>query len=161
MLVHAKTPPIDVQISGTGAEFLIETLKKSIKGLKISAEDETIPINSDPWFQALRESRTSGEVFWCYRDNAGLTLDELAEKSGIAKSHLSEMENNKRPVGLKTAKKLAEALNCLFRGNLPPIPADACHLTGMKTNLPMWQVWVKGRRCFSQGTAFEFDLFAV
>ena len=114
MQVRAKTPHIDVQITGTGADILVEMLKKSIKGVKVSTEDEAIPLDSDPWFQELRKSRTSGEVLWCYRDNAGLTLDELAEKSGIAKSHLSEMENNKRPIGLKTAKKLAEALKCDF-----------------------------------------------
>ena len=114
MQVHAKTPPIDVRITGTGADILVDILKKSIKGLKVSSDDEAIPINSDPWFQKPRNSRTSGDVLWCYRDNAGLTLDELSKKSGIAKSHLSEMENNKRPIGLKTAKKLAEALNCDF-----------------------------------------------
>jgi hypothetical protein len=114
MLVHAETPPIDAQITGKGADLLIETLKRSIANLEISNDDEAVPINSDPWFQKLRASRTSGEVLWCYRDNAGITLDELAEKSGIAKSHLSEMENNKRPIGVKSAKKLATALNCDF-----------------------------------------------
>jgi len=114
MQVRAKTPHIDVRITGTGADLLVEALKHSIKGLKISTNDEPVPIDSDPWFQELRKSRTPGEVLWCYRDNAGLTLDELAEKSGIAKSHLSEMENDKRTIGLKTAKKLAEALNCDF-----------------------------------------------
>jgi len=114
MRVHAKTPHIDVQITGTGADVLVEMLKKTIKDLKVSTDDETIPVNSDPWFQQLRNSRTSGEVLWCYRDNAGITLDELSQRSGIAKSHLSEMENNKRPIGLKTAKKLAEALGCDF-----------------------------------------------
>lgn len=114
MQVRAKTPHIDVQITGTGADILVDMLKKSIKGIKVSTDDETILLNSDPWFQKLRNSRTSGEVLWCYRDNAGLTLEALAEKSGIAKSHLSEMENNKRPIGLITAKKLAAALGCDF-----------------------------------------------
>lgn len=114
MLVHAKMPHIDAQITGTGADILIETLKRSFTDLKVTSDDEAIPISSDPWFQKLRKSRTSGDVLWCYRDNAGITLEELSEKSGIAKSHLSEMENNKRPIGLKTAKKLAEALKCDF-----------------------------------------------
>jgi len=114
MLVRAKTPPIDVQIVGKGADVIIAALKRSISGIKVSADDEAVPIASDPWFQELRKSRTAGEVLWCYRDNARLTLDELAEKSGIAKSHLSEMENNKRPIGLRTAKKLALALKCDF-----------------------------------------------
>lgn len=114
MQVRAKMPHIDVQITGTGADVLVEVLKKNIKGLKVSTNDEAIPVKSDPWFQQLRNSRTSGEVLWCYRDNAGITLDELSERSGIAKSHLSEMENNKRSIGLKSAKKLAKALDCDF-----------------------------------------------
>jgi len=114
MQVRAKTPHIDVRITGTGADILVDMLKKSIKGITVSTEDETILLNSDPWFRKLRKSRTSGEVLWCYRDNAGLTLEELEAKSGIAKSHLSEMENNKRPIGLKTARKLAAALDCDF-----------------------------------------------
>lgn len=114
MQVRAKTPHIDVQITGPGADILVDMLKKSIKGVKVSTDDETVPLGADPWFQDLRKSRTSGEVLWCYRDNAGLTLEALAEKSGIAKSHLSEMENNKRPIGLITAKKLAAALGCDF-----------------------------------------------
>lgn len=123
MLVHAKKPPIDVQITGTGAELLVDILKRSFADLKVTTDDEAISINSDPWFKELRKSRTAGDVLWCYRDNAGLTLDELAEKSGIAKPHLSEMENNKRVIGLKTAKKLALALNCDFHRFL--IEADA------------------------------------
>jgi DNA-binding XRE family transcriptional regulator len=114
MLVHAKTPPIDAQITGVGADIIIEALKRSITGLRVSTDDETVTLDSDPWFQQLRKSRTAGEVLWCYRDNASLTLDELSGKAAIAKSHLSEMENNKRPIGIKTAKKLATALNCDF-----------------------------------------------
>ena len=114
MQVRANTPCIDVQITGPGAYFIVDMLKKSIKGVTVSTDDETVPLNSDPWFQKLRNNRTSGEVLWYYRDNEGLTLEALAEKSGIAKSHLSEMENNKSPIGLITAKKLAAALGCDF-----------------------------------------------
>jgi transcriptional regulator with XRE-family HTH domain len=49
-------------------------------------------------------------VLWTYRDNAGLTLAGLSRRSGIAKSHLSDMENGKRAIGPRTAKKLAKAL---------------------------------------------------
>lgn len=48
MLVHAKTPPIDAQITGVGADIIIETLKRSITGLKVSTDDETVLLNSDP-----------------------------------------------------------------------------------------------------------------
>jgi hypothetical protein len=109
-----KKPLIDVEINGKGTDIVIKTLMTMYTDIEVSDDDEAIPIESDPWFKKLRASRTSGEVLACYRDNAGLTLDALSELSGIAKSHLSEMENNKRPIGVKTAKILAQALGCDF-----------------------------------------------
>ncbi|GAB1482993.1 hypothetical protein MASR2M78_18090 [Treponema sp.] len=111
MLVRAKMPHIDARITGTGTDILIKTLKRSIADLEVLSEDESIQVNSDPCFQGVGNSRSAGEVLLTYRNAAGITLGDLSERSGIAKSHLSEMENNKRPIGLKTAKKLATALN--------------------------------------------------
>lgn len=48
-----------------------------------------------------------------YREE--LTQVELAKRLGIRQSHLSEMENAKRPVGKAMAKKLAAVLRCDFR----------------------------------------------
>jgi len=44
-----------------------------------------------------------------YRE--GFTQVELAERSGIPRRHISEMENGKRPIGKLNARKLAEVLN--------------------------------------------------
>jgi DNA-binding XRE family transcriptional regulator len=44
-----------------------------------------------------------------------LTQKKLAELTGIAQHHLSEMENGKRPIGKETAKKLGKALNLDYR----------------------------------------------
>jgi transcriptional regulator with XRE-family HTH domain len=52
------------------------------------------------------------------RHREGLTQRELAEKSGIAQRHISEMENGKRPIGKKNAKALATALNADYRAFL-------------------------------------------
>jgi DNA-binding XRE family transcriptional regulator len=112
MLVHVKTPLIEVQVSGLGTQFVIETLRKAYGDVVVTDDDEAVPVESVEWLLELKQSRTQGDVLWVYRDNAGLTLDQLAALCGIAKSHLSEMENNKRPIGLKTAKKLAESLKC-------------------------------------------------
>ena len=35
---------------------------------------------------------------------------QLAEKTGIPRRHISEMENGKRPIGKKNARLLGEAL---------------------------------------------------
>jgi len=45
------------------------------------------------------------------RGKEGLTQKQLAELTGIAQHHISEMENGKRPIGKETARKLAAALN--------------------------------------------------
>jgi len=49
------------------------------------------------------------------RGKEGLTQKQLAELTGIAQHHISEMENGKRPIGKETAKKLAKALNIDYR----------------------------------------------
>lgn len=47
-----------------------------------------------------------------YRLREGLTQAQLAEKTGIAQSHISSMEKGRRAIGIKSAKTLAKVLNC-------------------------------------------------
>jgi len=49
------------------------------------------------------------------RGKEGLTQKQLADLTGIAQHHISEMENGKRPIGKETAKKLAAALDVDYR----------------------------------------------
>lgn len=44
------------------------------------------------------------------RSEAGLTQDELAEKSGLPQSHISRLESGKHSPTAKTLEKIAEAL---------------------------------------------------
>lgn len=44
-----------------------------------------------------------------YREN--MTQEQLARRVGIPRRHISEMENNRRPIGEENANKLAEAFN--------------------------------------------------
>jgi transcriptional regulator with XRE-family HTH domain len=45
-----------------------------------------------------------------WREHRGLTQDALAEKAGISKAYLCQIENRKRVGALKTLKALAAAL---------------------------------------------------
>jgi transcriptional regulator with XRE-family HTH domain len=45
------------------------------------------------------------------RTEAGLTLQQLAEKSGLAKETLSRLENNRRKPTFETLSKIAQALD--------------------------------------------------
>jgi DNA-binding Xre family transcriptional regulator len=49
------------------------------------------------------------------RKDKKLTLRKLDELTGIPYSHLSEIENAKRTIGVKYAKKLAKALETDYR----------------------------------------------
>ncbi len=49
------------------------------------------------------------------RTKEGLTQQELAKRLGISRSNLSAMENGKRTIGTKMAKRLGEALQLDYR----------------------------------------------
>lgn len=69
---------------------------------------EVLPELTDPAQRAaalLRGSR--------YKD--GMTQVELADILGIRQSHLSEMENARRPIGKNMARRLGELFACDYR----------------------------------------------
>jgi DNA-binding Xre family transcriptional regulator len=115
MLVVEKRRHINVEITGEGADKVIEILKTKLPGLKVSDEDEYVNITDTDFWKETEKYETPGRALWTYRDNAGLTLTKLAEMTGIAKSHLSAMEHDKRSIGVATAKKLGSALKCDYR----------------------------------------------
>ena len=58
------------------------------------------------WFKEEVAKETPGSNLRFYRNLAGLTQKELAEKLGMTKQHVSDMERNKRAISKKTAKSL-------------------------------------------------------
>ena len=58
---------------------------------------------------------TPGGAIRAYRAREEMTQEMLAKKSSIKQGHISEMEQNKRPIGVKVAKKLAQVLRCDYR----------------------------------------------
>jgi len=95
MLGHSKTPRNVVRIE-------LES-------------NNTVDITESEWYKEISKTITPGDALHVYRDNLGLTLAELAKKTGIAESHLSAMENNKRNIGKVTAQKSGKALKCDYR----------------------------------------------
>lgn len=49
---------------------------------------------------------------WQVRHKQNITLTQLSELSGISKSTLNNIENNRVEVKLNYLEKIAEALNC-------------------------------------------------
>ena len=59
----------------------------------------------------IKACKTLGRTLAIYRDRSGLTLVQLAEKLGTKYTNISAMENDRRPIGLRMAKKLGKVLN--------------------------------------------------
>ncbi len=107
----------EVRFRGTHANVI--KLRRMAQALKV--KDITDWELEEKEFYELEE--VSPELVWNSggvairgaRGKEGLTQKELAELTGIAQHHISEMENGKRPIGKETARKLAKALNIDYR----------------------------------------------
>ncbi|MBQ6782289.1 MAG: helix-turn-helix transcriptional regulator [Treponema sp.] len=120
MLVAEKTRHINAYVYGQGAEFLVETLRKEIPSLEILPEEAVATDNDEAysevseseWFKDMKRDWHPGKTLLIRRENKGWTQAELSARTGIAIPNVSLMEAGKRPIGARTAKKLADALGC-------------------------------------------------
>jgi DNA-binding XRE family transcriptional regulator len=74
--------------------------------------------DSIPWREAFPEYADSdlpGVSLRGARYKEGLTQRELSSLTGIPQRHISEMENNKRPIGKEIAKRLGKSLNVGYK----------------------------------------------
>ncbi|THB71368.1 MAG: XRE family transcriptional regulator [Desulfovibrio sp.] len=108
MLEHTKKPPTkDVALRFTGPAAKAREAVEAMRALGFQESGASLP-----WQEALghTDEELPGVFLAGARYREGLTQARLAELTGIPRRHLSEMENNKRPIGQKTARKLAKVL---------------------------------------------------
>lgn len=115
MQAHTKKHPTSrelVQLHFTVHRANVEKIRRLVA--EIEPDTDTIPVAEffDKHFAG--ESRPAVHLRGL-RTREGLTQVELAERTGINRRHLSEMENGKRPIGKAAARKLAEALGGDYR----------------------------------------------
>ena len=120
MLVHAKAPRIKARLSGTGVSRIIDAVQLVYPNIRIiedeaDDDDESVDITTTDWYKKMQADHHPGDTIHTYRTNRGWTLAELAERTGIAESHLSAMENRKRGVGKVSAVRLGKALEMDYR----------------------------------------------
>jgi len=97
-------------VNGIGAALVIRDILAKYPKAEVTPDDEAVDVTTTDWWKKMASTSHMGTVLRTYRSNAGLTLARLSKLSGIARSHLSEMENGKRAIGPRTAKKLSTAL---------------------------------------------------
>lgn len=111
MLVVVNQPHInDFKIEGTLSSSFLDNLRKefgdSMKIVKQDNDEGWVNVDDLDWFKEAVERETPGSNLRFYRNLAGLTQKELADKLGMTKQHISDMERDKRAISKKTAKNL-------------------------------------------------------
>ena len=90
-------------------KYLITATKKVDFGREnIIIDEEIIDITETEWFKDVSKKITPGSTVRIYRENLNLTQKQLAQKIDILRSsYISDIENGRRPVSKKLAKKFA------------------------------------------------------
>lgn len=121
MQVVEKTPHIDVCISGIGSRLVKDLIIRNYPQAKVMETEieEEDDDKLEKWedtelYKKIKTETTQGDKLAAYRSREGLSVTELAKLTGISHTNISAMEANRRVIGLKIAKKLAEALNCNY-----------------------------------------------
>ena len=116
MQEHMKTPLTEaVSMTFTGPVSMMETAIQAMQQLGFQEEQRNTTQNveaSIPWRESVyfKDMPFPGSYLAGFRHREDMTQVELAERSGIPRRHISEMENGKRPIGKANAKKLADVL---------------------------------------------------
>jgi plasmid maintenance system antidote protein VapI len=115
MLVVEKAHHIKAHITGEGAEIIADLVRKKFPDAETIEDDgELFEWKKTDLAQDIKAMKTPGKVLKAYRERAGFSLVELAEKIGTKYPNLSAMENDRRVIGLHMARKLGKALNVDF-----------------------------------------------
>ncbi len=96
----------------------VKNMDKAIRALTVLGFETFSDSEAPPWREAFpgHDVNTEPGIFLAgARGKEGVTQKWLSDKTGVPQRHISEMENNKRPIGKKNAIKFAKALKIDYR----------------------------------------------
>ena len=115
MQVVEKTLHINAKFNGYGIPLIKEAILKVYPNSQIiedENDDEVLELWDDTDIaKEIKTRKTPGRTLAIYRERSEMTLVQLAEKVGTKYTNISAMENDRRTIGLRMAKKLGEVLN--------------------------------------------------
>ena len=112
MLAVVKKPHTEFMIQGQIPEKYIRMLKNDFGSDLVIEEDDGeedfTDVTRTDWYKKMKKEETPGEILRFYRKLNGFTQPELAEKLGITKQRISNMEHNLKPISRRMAYRLAD-----------------------------------------------------
>jgi DNA-binding XRE family transcriptional regulator len=114
MLAVVKTPRTNLHISGFIPVPILRVLRNEF-GEKLSVTSDKTDKDLESVFDSVEyknfKKRVSpADYIRTYRENAGLTQTELAEKLGVSRAYLCDIEHNRRAFSKQFAKQVADLL---------------------------------------------------
>jgi DNA-binding XRE family transcriptional regulator len=101
-----------VRIEGEIPEPILSLLRAEYGNklvVKLSPDDALVNVFETDWYQTRKKSMTPGKYMRIYRDNAGLTQEELGHKlGGLSRHYVSDLESGTRTISKAIAKTLAD-----------------------------------------------------
>ena len=111
MLAVVKKPHTEFMIQGQIPEKYIRMLKNDFGSDLVieddDGEEDFTDVTLTDWYKKMKKEETPGEILRFYRKLNGFTQPELAEKLGITKQRVSNMEHNLKPISRRMAYRLA------------------------------------------------------
>ena len=75
----------------------------------IEENDTAVNLFETDWYREIRETVTPGEIVRMYRENAGMSQEELGQKLGnLSRQKISDMEHSRRSISKGIARKLSQ-----------------------------------------------------
>lgn len=113
MLAPMKTQTTDgsTEITFTVPNEMVDNVTAIIQNiLSLTQKKSGEEIEDDKVYpiEQFMDEITPGRALLGLRYREDLTQKQFAEKLGIKQSHVSEMENNRRPISLQMAKKISK-----------------------------------------------------
>lgn len=112
MLAVVKAPHTEISIHGENAEAILNWIRKKFPVEVVAAPaaveddgEELVNIFDTDWYRENKYLKLMG-----YRLTHEMSQAELAEKSGIAQSVISQYESGRRKLTMRAAIKLGKAL---------------------------------------------------
>ncbi|MGP1601174.1 helix-turn-helix domain-containing protein [Treponema sp.] len=118
MQVHVKTPPI--RLEGDIPVELLTFVKSKYTEVTVEDDDdeEYVEITETEWYKNILKNRTPAKALKLFRERDNLTQAVLAEKLGIPVQNISGMENGRRTISLRMARKLADVFGTSYQNFL-------------------------------------------